>query len=100
MASITPNNFSRDQQHPQWAKDRQITNQLLQADSSDYNLAELARLSIRYAGFPGGRDIQTDLAKVLQRWGLTEAQLFAKTRQIHAQGSIYNVRTGKRDDWT
>ncbi|NCJ05076.1 DUF3288 family protein [Synechococcales cyanobacterium C] len=100
MVAPATSSFSKDQQHPQWASDRQITNRLLQEDCNDYNLAELARLMIRYAGFPGGRDIQADLEKTLTRWQLSEAQLFEKTRQIHAQGEIYHVRSGKRDDWT
>ncbi|MEY3333462.1 MAG: hypothetical protein RLZZ176_1762, partial [Cyanobacteriota bacterium] len=60
----------------------------------------LARLKIRYQGFPGARDIQTNLDKVLQRWGLTEAELFEKTRQLHAQGGIYKSRGKKEEqDW-
>ncbi|MEY3221837.1 MAG: hypothetical protein RLZZ203_693, partial [Cyanobacteriota bacterium] len=38
--------------------------------------------------------------KVLQRWGLTEAELFEKTRQLHAQGGIYKSRGKKEEqDW-
>ncbi len=90
---------SKDQQHPQWNSDRQVAIRLLQEDTSDYNLAELARLLIRYAGFPGARDIQADLQKALQRWQLTEASLFEKTRQIHSTGQVYRGRGHKRDDW-
>jgi len=90
---------NKDQQHPQWSSDRQIANRLLQEDASDYNLAELARLLIRYAGFPGARDIQSDLQKALHRWQLTEASLFEKTRQIHSAGQVYRGRGSKRDDW-
>jgi hypothetical protein len=90
----------KDQQHPQETGDRQIVNQLLNADPTDYNLAELARLRIRYQGFPGAKSIQSDLDKIMQRWGLTEAELFTKTRQIHAQAPIYKGRSNKRaDDW-
>jgi hypothetical protein len=46
------------------------------------------------------RDIQANIDKVLQRWGLTEAELFAKTRQIHDQGGIYKSRGKKEEqDW-
>ncbi|MFM7471345.1 MAG: DUF3288 family protein, partial [Nodosilinea sp.] len=52
---------TQDQQHPQYKNDRQVVSQLLLADRSDLNLVELARLIIRYDGFPGARDIQSDL---------------------------------------
>ncbi|WP_421655678.1 DUF3288 family protein [Leptothermofonsia sp. ETS-13] len=68
----------KDQQHPLWSSDRQIVNTLLAGEPTDYNLAELARLRIRYHGFPGARDIQTDLNKILKRWNLTEEMLHEK----------------------
>lgn len=91
---------SKDQQHPQWSNDRQTVNTLLAADPSEYNLAELARLRIRYRGFPGARDIQADLEKVLQKWSLTEDELFAKTRQIHATTQVYKGQGVQREDWS
>lgn len=90
----------KDQQHPQWKLDRQTVNTLLAGEPTDYNLAELARLLIRYQGFPGARDIQSDLAKVLENWGLTESTLFEKTRQIHAIAQVYRGQGSKRDDWS
>ena len=92
---------NKDQQHPQWRSDRAIVDSLLAAAPTDYNLAELARLRIRYSSFPGARDIQTDLDKVLQLWGFTEAALYEKTRQIHAVGPVYKGRAskGEQDDW-
>ncbi|GAB4340073.1 MAG: DUF3288 family protein [Leptolyngbyaceae cyanobacterium] len=90
----------KDQQHPQAKTDRQIVDMLLHAESNDYNLAELARLRIRYHGFPGARDIQADLDKVLKQWGLTEAALFEKTREIHAIGKVYKGQGSQRDDWS
>jgi hypothetical protein len=89
----------KDQQHPQSSSDRQLCERLLKEGKSDYNLAELARLRIRYNGFPGARDIQARLDQILQDWGLTEAELFELTRQIHATGQVYRVATGKREDW-
>ncbi len=92
---------SKDQQHPQWRLDRQTVDTLLTAsDPTDHNLVELARLRIRYQGFPGARDIQTDLDKALEQWNLTEAILFEKTRQIHAIAQVYRGQTSKRDDWS
>ena len=90
----------KDQQHPLWSTDRQIVNTLLAAEATDYNLAELARLRIRYRGFPGARDIQTDLDNVLRRWNLTEPELFEKTRQIHATTQVYKGRSGQKEDWS
>ncbi|GBE91797.1 DUF3288 family protein [Nostoc cycadae] len=91
---------SKDQQHPLYNRDRPFIDILLAQEATDYNLAELARLRIRYQGFPGARDIQKDLDKVLQQWGLTESELFAKTRQIHNLGGIYKSRGKKEEqDW-
>lgn len=91
---------SQDQQHPLWGRDRQLVNALLEGTPTDYNLAELARLCIRYKGFPGARDIQTDLEKVLQQWSLTEETLYEKTREIHALAQVYKGRGSKREDWS
>lgn len=92
---------NKDQQHPLYNRDRTTINTLLTAEADDYHLAELARLRIRYNGFPGARDIQTDLDKAMQRWGLTEAELFAKTREIHSTKSVYTSRgkKGDEEDW-
>ena len=91
---------NKQQQHPQSQSDRQIVNSLLSGSPTDYNLIELGRLRIRYRGFPGATDIQTDLDKVLQQWGFTEAELYQKTRQIHAVGQIYKTRgKGEGEDW-
>jgi hypothetical protein len=91
---------NKEQQHPLYNRDRPIVDTLLTQEATDYNLAELARLRIRYQGFPGARDIQRDLNQILQQWGLTEEQLFEKTRQLHSLGGIYKSR-GKREeeDW-
>lgn len=90
----------KDQQHPLYNRDRTLIDILLAQEATDYNLAELARLRMRYQGFPGARDIQKDLDKALQQWGLTEAELFEKTRQIHNLGGIYKSRGKKEEqDW-
>lgn len=100
MAASSNNPITKDQQHPQWSSDRQIVNQLLEGQPTDYNLAELARLRIRYRTFPGARDIQTDLDKVLSQWQLTEESLFIKTRQIHQTAQVYRGRGNQREDWS
>lgn len=91
--------MTQEQQHPQWAVDRHAVDQLLDGEPTDYNLAELGRLRIRYQGFPGARDIQADLEKLLQRWQLTEAELFERTRAIHTQGQVYRLRSATQEDW-
>jgi hypothetical protein len=100
MAASSNHSVNKDQEHPRWSEDRQIVNLLLEGQPTDYNLAELARLYIRYQGFPGARDIQTDLAKVLNQWQLTEESLFAKTRQIHQAAQVYKGRNSQREDWS
>ena len=94
-SSATP-----DQQHPQYATDRQIATALLNGEADDYNLAECARLRIRYTDFPGANDIKADLDNVLKKWGLTEQELFAKTRQIHQVTEVYKNVRARREDWS
>ncbi|MBN3945494.1 MAG: DUF3288 family protein [Nostoc sp. NMS7] len=90
----------KDQQHPLYNRDRPVIDILLLQEATDYNLAEMARLRMRYQRFPGARDIQKDLDKALQQWGLTEAELFEKTRKIHDLGGIYKSRGKKEEqDW-
>ncbi|NJK41118.1 MAG: DUF3288 family protein [Acaryochloridaceae cyanobacterium SU_2_1] len=90
----------KDQLHPQRDRDRQTLDRLLREDNNELNLAELARLRIRYKGFPGSWDLQKDLDQLLKKWQLTEEQLFEQTRNIHATKQIYTVRSNKREDWT
>jgi hypothetical protein len=97
---MTESSASKDQQHPLYNRDRPLIDILLSQEPTNHNLAELARLRIRYQGFPGARDLQNNLDKVLQRWGLTEEELFAKTREIHQVGGIYKSRGKKEEeDW-
>lgn len=88
-----------EQQHPQYATDRELLNTLLLSQPTDRHLADLARLIIRYEGFPGARDIQADLQKLLQSWGHTEESLFAYTRALHWRERVYNTNQDGRDDW-
>ena len=88
-----------EQKHPQYITDRKIVDTLLQREATALNLVELARLKIRYQGFPGAWDIQQDLEKVLQAWNLTEESLFNATRAIHAQGLVYKNRNSDQEDW-
>lgn len=93
---------NKDQQHPQEKRDRDIVQGLLQGESNDYNLAELARLRIRYAGFPGAREIQKNLDLALQRWQMTEEQLFEMTRKLHEADKVYRLgrNSQREEDWS
>lgn len=90
---------NQDQTHPQYKSDRATVDSLIQGQQTEYNLAELARLKIRYRGFPGARDIQKDLEKIMQNWQLTEETLFEKTREIHAKGKVYTGGKEEQEDW-
>jgi hypothetical protein len=102
MTGSSANGSSRrEQQHPQYHIDRALLNELMAQEDppSDWALAEVARLRIRYHGFPGAWDLQRDLDQILERWGLSEEKLFTRTRQIHALGQVYNRSFTTRDDW-
>ena len=95
-----PQQSARDQQHPQYNSDRATATALLNSQQpTERDLAELARLKIRYQGFPGARDIQRDLDRVMKQWNYTEETLFEKTREIHAKGLVYRGNNSDREDW-
>jgi hypothetical protein len=92
---------NQEQQHPQEMLDRPVIDQLLNSEPNDLNLAECARLRIRYQDFPGAREIQRDLDLILQKWQLDEATLFAKTRQLHSHVQVYQIhQTDEQQDWS
>jgi hypothetical protein len=45
-----------------------------------------------FKGFPGARDIQSDLKKLLQQWNYTEETLYKQTRKIHAKCEVYRKK--------
>jgi hypothetical protein len=93
---------TQEQQHPQEKKDQAIVDNLLKGQCSDHNLTELARLIIRYHNFPGARQLQLNLQEILRQWGLTEEELFRKTREIYASKK-FNNRNAQREeveDWS
>ncbi|MEB3348591.1 MAG: DUF3288 family protein [Cyanobacteriota bacterium] len=76
-----------DQSHPLYSSDRDTVDRLLAASSpADDHLVDAARLLMRYEGFPGARDLQDDLARVLRHWGLNRQELQQRTRAIWAAG--------------
>ena len=75
------------QAHPLYALDRDRVDRLLATESPDNDhLVDLARLLIRYQGFPGAQDLQDDLLKTLRLWGLDREALHRRTRQIWDSG--------------
>jgi len=100
LIDITMSTDSKEQIHPQYKRDREIVDKLLSEEkTSDRGLAELARLKIRYRGFPGARDIQNDLESMMAKWELTEASLYEQTRKIHAKGKVFRGESNEQDDW-
>ena len=90
-----------DQTHPQDRKDSEVVNRLLTSKPEPKNLADLARLLIRYNNFPGAREIQKNLQNVLHNWQLTEETLFEQTRQLYATGQAYQPKKGDEpEDWS
>ncbi len=98
MVDVSDN---KDYLHPQYKKDRDTLNTVLAGPANTLNMAELARLRIRYDGFQGARDIQSDLDKALQNWGLTEEELFDQTRALHDTETIFTPTWIKKgEDWS
>ncbi len=92
---------AKDYLHPQYRKDRETLNSIMAGPADSLNLAELARLRIRYDGFQGARDIQNDLNKMLTKLGLTEEELFDQTRAIHQTESVFKPTWLKKgEDWS
>ena len=77
----------QDQNHPLYSNDREIINRLLVKESPvSPDLIELSRLIIRYEGFPGAKDLQSDLSKLLKIWGFSKDELNSKVREIWSNG--------------
>ncbi len=77
----------QEQSHPLYSTDRDLVDKLLAKKvPADGDLVDLARLLLRYEGFPGSLDIQSDMMKILSLWGLTREKLNLKTRKIWNEG--------------
>lgn len=76
-----------DQSHPLEALDQEVVNRLLAAtEPADADVADAARLLLRYQGFPGARSLQEDLERVLRLWQLDRSTLMARSRALWAAG--------------
>jgi len=75
------------QNHPLYLVDRDHVNRLLAKEIPvDQDLIDIARLFMRYEGFPGANDIQMDMLKTLKFWGLSKEQLNTRTKEIWSKG--------------
>ena len=76
-----------EQNHPLYAIDRDHIDRLLAKEApDDEDIVDLARLFLRYDGFPGAMDIQDDMKKILKLWGFTRDVLNAKARKTWQSG--------------
>ena len=75
------------QNHPLYETDRGLINRFISKNNpAEEDLIDLARLFMRYEGFPGAKDIQMDMVKILKLWGITKEELNNSTRKIWAKG--------------
>ena len=75
------------QNHPLYSTDRENLDRLIGVESpSSIDFVELARLLIRYQDFKGAEDLNSDINKLLKRWGLNRQSLEEKTRKIWSDG--------------
>ena len=75
------------QNHPLYETDRDLLNRLISKNNpAEADLIDLARLFMRYEDFPGVKDIQMDMVKILKLWGITKEELNRSTRKIWAKG--------------
>ena len=76
-----------NQQHPLYAEDRANLDKLLTYEApTDANLVDLARLLIRYDGFPGASDLQKDMVRTMRLWKLNREELNHRARRLWSAG--------------
>ena len=75
------------QNHPLYSTDREHLDRLCSINSPvSIDFVELARLLIRYQDFIGAEDINSDIDKLLKKWGLNREKLEEITRKIWSEG--------------
>jgi len=85
----------KEQNHPLYANDRDIVDRLMGVNSpNNREIVDLARLFLRYDGFPGAFDLQDDLRKILKLWNISKTILNEKAKEIWQSG----YRPGMNDD--
>ena len=77
----------KEQNHPLYSVDRDHIDRMLAMESpEDGDIVDLARLFLRYEGFPGALDLQDDMSRILKLWGLTRETLNVRARKIWEAG--------------
>ena len=77
------------QNHPLYETDRDLLNRFISKNNpAEEDLIDLARLFMRYEDFPGAKDIQMDMVKILKLWGITKEDLNKSTKKIWAKGYL------------
>ncbi len=72
-----------EQNHPLYSIDREHIDRLLAKElPEDADIVDLARLFIRYEGFPGASDLKDDMNKTLVLWGISKDSLNSRARKI------------------
>tara|TARA_B100000700_G_C14331204_1_gene528287 strand:+ start:79 stop:390 length:312 start_codon:yes stop_codon:yes gene_type:complete len=75
------------QNHPLYSIDRENIDRLCGVSSPvPADFVELARLLIRYKGFTGAEDLNSDMDKILTKWNLNPEELNEITRKIWTDG--------------
>ena len=73
----------KEQNHPLYSVDRDHIDGLLAKDlPEDGDIVDLARLFLRYEGFPGASDLKNDMNKTLKLWSFTRETLNVRARKI------------------
>ena len=84
---MTINSSNSSQNHPLYSDDRDLLNNLIAIEDPKLeDLANLARIIIRYQGFPGADDLKTDTKRLLNIWNLTVDELNSKTKELWESG--------------
>ena len=79
--------MNEPQNHPLYLTDRENLDRLCAIDSpTSNNFVELARLIIRYQGFIGAEDLNSDMEKLLKKWNINRDKLEAITRKLWSEG--------------
>ena len=77
----------KEQNHPLYSIDRDHIDGLLAKElPEEGDIVDLARLFLRYEGFPGASDLQADMNKILKLWGMNRTILNEKARKIWGDG--------------
>ena len=79
--------MNETQNHPLYSTDRENLDRLCAVNTpTKKNFVELARLIIRYQDFAGAQDLNSDMQKLLKKWGINRDKLEEITRKIWSEG--------------